>query len=439
MTFVLTGKQREVATWLSGPERHFMLFGGSRSGKTFYLVRATVIRGLKTAGSRHAILRQTFNAVKNSIVVDTFPKVMELCFPDTNYHLNKSDWYVTLPNGSEIWFGGFGDNVEKILGQEYATIYLNECSEIPYANRNLAVTRIAQKVEGIQNKMLYDCNPPSTSHWTYKLFIKKEDPASRGPLPDPDSYTSMRVNPIDNKENIDAAYLQELQNLPKRMRDRFWSGQWADATEYALWLPETLDRYRVTSGELPEMRRVIVGVDPSGSKVEDADKRSDEVGIIVAGLGVNGDCYVLEDLSGRYSPAGEEGWGNMAVEAYKRHSANRIVAEKNFGGAMVEAVIKANDRTVPVHMVTATRGKEVRADPIAELYAQGKVHHVDHMTELEDQMLSMTSHGYEGDGSPDRLDAAVWAISDLFPKLTKPKRTTTLQHQGASGHSALGW
>jgi phage terminase large subunit len=193
VTFRLTEKQQEANRVLASPATHLMLFGGSRSGKTFLAVRAMVVRALKAAGSRHAILRFRFNAVKASIVYDTFPKVMELCFPDVRASLNKSDWFAEFGNGSQIWFGGLDDKerTEKILGQEYVTIFLNECSQIPWASRNIAVTRLAQKavsvIEGrppvpLPLKMYYDENPPDKGHWTYRYFVQRVDPETRQTL-----------------------------------------------------------------------------------------------------------------------------------------------------------------------------------------------------------------------------------------------------------------
>ena len=117
-----------------------MSFGGSRSAKTFGIVRTMIIRALAAENSRHAILRFRFNHVKASVVLDTFPKVMSLCFKDITYELNKTDWYAEFPNKSQIWFGGLDDKerTEKVLGQEYATIFLNECSQITWEPRNMA-------------------------------------------------------------------------------------------------------------------------------------------------------------------------------------------------------------------------------------------------------------------------------------------------------------
>lgn len=157
------------------------------------------------------------------------------------------------------------------------------------------------------------------------------------------------------------------------------------------------------------MQRIVVAVDPSG--VSGAEGSGDEIGIIVAGKGVDGNAYVLADRSCKLSP---EGWGRRAVEAYHEFSADRIVAERNFGGAMVEAVIRTADPLAAVTLVTASRGKAVRAEPVAALYEQGRVFHSAAFIELEDQMMAMTSTGYLGEGSPDRLDALVWALTDLM-------------------------
>src|SRR3954471_14879846 len=128
MGFEFTPKQAEAQNFLSSIAMYVMLFGGSRSGKTFLHVRNVIMRALKAPSSRHAILRFRFNHLKASIILDTFPKVMEIAFPGVQYHLDKSDWYAELGEGSQIWFGGLDDKerTEKILGQEHATLYLNE-------------------------------------------------------------------------------------------------------------------------------------------------------------------------------------------------------------------------------------------------------------------------------------------------------------------------
>ena len=141
------------------------------------------------------------------------------------------------------------------------------------------------------------------------------------------------------------------------------------------------------------------------------DGGGDDIGIIVAGLGVDGHGYVLEDATCNMSP---EGWGRRAVDLYHRYQANRIVAERNYGGDMVRFTVATADRNAAFKEVVASRGKAVRADPISALYEQGRVHHVGEFPDLEDQMCNFTQAGYVGEGSPDRADALVWALTELM-------------------------
>ena len=416
-SFKLNKKQEHANRVLGSDARHVLLYGGSRSGKTFLIMRAIVIRALAHK-SRHAVLRFRFNHVKLSIINDTLPKMLDLCFPGLaeRCHLDKTDWFFRFPNGSEIFFGGLDDKerTEKILGQEYASMFMNECSQIPWASRNIAITRLAQKTD-LRLKAYYDCNPPSEGHWTYKLFVSKRHPDQAAPLKDQENYACLQINPTDNTENLPAEYIQELENLPERARKRFLLGQFGSANEGELWNEELLDQCRNASGELPNMQRVLIAVDPSGCAGEE-DIRSDEVGIVVCGLGDDGRGYVLEDLSGRFGPAQ---WGNIVAQAFDRHRADAVVAETNFGGAMVEEVIKAARPNTPIRQVTASRGKVIRAEPISALFEQKKILIGGYFPVLEEQLCAMTVAGYVGSKSPDRADAMIWGMSSLFPSIAK--------------------
>lgn len=409
----LTAKQKEANKLLGGPQTHTLLVGGSRSGKTFLGTRALSTRAVRVPESRHVIFRLRFNALRASVWLDTLPKVMRLCFPGVPYKNNRQDGYVSLPNGSEIWFAGLDDKerVEKILGMEFATLYFNECSQIPRASVLTALTRLAQKVEGLKNRAYYDLNPVGTGHWTYRQFIELIDPDSRQPLPNQEDYKHIYMNPADNRANVDEGYLRLLESLPERQRRRFLDGRYVAEIDGALWTLELLEKHRREAADVPLYRRVVVAVDPSGSK-GDEDERSDEIGIVVAALGIDDRVYVLADLSGRYSP---EQWGAVAVRAWKTYGADRIVGERNFGGDMVRAIVHAADRNAPFKEVTASRGKVVRAEPVSALYEQGRVSHVGRFGALEDQMLNFSTSGYLGDKSPDRADGLVWAITELVP------------------------
>ena len=423
----LTAKQVAAQEVMSSDATHVMLFGGSRSGKTFLMVRNIVMRALKAKKSRHAIFRYRFNAIKSSVIQDTFPKVMELAFPGVDYNLNKSDSFVTFPNGSELWFAGLDEKerAEKVLGMEFVTIGLNECSQIPKTSRDLVLTRLAQQVVQqlpgspvLKPRMYYDENPPSKGHWSYKLFIQKLDPDTKEPLAHPADYAWFKINPHDNAENISDGYLETLQGMSARFRQRFLEGNFSDDNPNALFTDTTIETWRVMDGVIPQMVRVVVAVDPSGSGDED-NADNDAIGIVVAGLGIDGNAYVLEDCTIKAGPAT---WGRIATDAYDRHRADCIVGEINYGGAMVRQTIQTARPRTPFKQVTATRGKAVRAEPFSALYEQGKVRHVGLFAPLEDELTAFSTFGYTGSGSPNRADAAVWALAELFPGIVAGPR-----------------
>lgn len=217
-----------------------------------------------------------------------------------------------------------------------------------------------------------------------------------------------RGRTYDNAVNLPKEYVAQLHARydGTRLGRQEIDAEILDDIAGALWTHATIDDNRVDKA--PDLVRVVVGVDPSG-KSEDGD----EQGIVVAGKGTDGHCYVLADRSTQDTP---DGWGRRAVQAYLDFKADRIVAEKNYGGEMVEFVVttaaKAMDVRAPYRGVDASRGKAVRAEPVSALYEQGRVHHVGNdMEALEEQM-----RGYvpENGRSPDRMDALVWAITDLM-------------------------
>lgn len=406
---------------------HILFDGGSRSGKTFLHLRNIVMRALKAPESRHAVLRFRFNHCKQSIVLDTFPKMMRLCFPGVTCNIDKTDWYAKLENGSEIWFGGLDDKerTEKILGNEYATIYLVECSQLSWKAVELVMTRLAQnvmqKIKGkadqqLKLRMFYDCNPPSKAHWVYQLFYLHKNPESKEPLRNPENYAVMKMNPDDNRENLPPEYFDVLGSMSARSRKRFVSGEYADATPGQLFTEEDIDTYRILDGDrVPDFVRVVVGVDPSGADDED-NVDNDAIGIVVGALGTDGNAYLLEDCTVK---AGPGTWGKVSVDAWDRHSGDCIVGEQNYGGAMVKYTIKTQNPRVPYRKVNATRGKVVRAEPFSALYEQGKIRHLGRFDELETELTAFSTVGYLGDSSPNRADAWIWVLAELFPGMIK--------------------
>jgi hypothetical protein len=409
----LSDAQRRVQALLDGPARHVCLAGGSRAGKTFLIMRKIVERANAFAGSLHAVLRFRNNAARASISLGTLPAVVRRCFPGLRLEEHRNDGYFGLPNGSQIWIGGLDDKdrVEKILGNEYATVFLNEASQIPYSSVLVALTRLAQHVAGLPQRLFVDLNPVATTHWTNVLFGEKRDPVTRQALLEPEDYVRAYLNPSDNAANLSSEYLRSLENLPERQRRRFFEGRYVETIDGALWPLEVLDRCRLEDGaKLPDMQRVLVAIDPSGTSGGE-DSRSDDVGIVIVGKGVDGKAYLLDDRTCNLPPAG---WARVAVTAYHEFSADCLIAEKNFGGAMVGAVVRTADPSVAFREVVASRGKAVRAEPVAALYEVDKVRHVGRFVELEDELAGFSTAGYLGRGSPDRADALIWGISELM-------------------------
>ena len=234
-------------------------------------------------------------------------------------------------------------------------------------------------------------------------------PLVRTILADPSTIIT-RGRTLDNALNLAPAFLKAVtaRYAGTRLGRQELDAEILDDVPGALWSRASMD-VAIATATLPDMQRIVVAIDPSGTRgTEDG---GDSIGIIVAGKGVDGRGYVLADRTCKMSPAG---WGRRAVEAYHEFAADRIVAERNFGGAMVEAVIRSADPNVAYAEVTASRGKAIRAEPVAALYEQGRISHAQSMPELEDQLCQMASDGFLGEGSPDRLDALVWALTDLM-------------------------
>lgn len=238
-----------------------------------------------------------------------------------------------------------------------------------------------------------------------------------------------RGRTLDNSDNLAESTIKYLYDKygKTRLGRQELEGEILDDMPGALWAREAIDLSR--KREDIDYERIVVAVDPAATSGEEAD----ETGIIAVGLARDADGYargyVLADRSMRGSP---EEWASAAVRLYHELDADRIVAEKNQGGEMVEAVMKAVDRNVPITLVTATRGKIVRAEPIAALYEQGRIHHIGRFDKLEDQMCMFTRDADRSPGnSPDRVDALVWGLTSLFDKLTGRRRLNREDKSGS--------
>jgi len=223
----------------------FCLYGSSRSGKSFIIMKAIIVRASK-AMSDHIIVRETFSAAKISIWQKTLPDVLRIAFPNLKHTMNKSDYVCTLANGSTIKIAGLDDDkrIERLLGTEYSTLWINESNQVPYAGVNKLKTRLAQK-NILKKLVFYDLNPTKTSSWVYQLFEQKIDPQDGEMLDNPKDFESFQMNIQGNLENVDENYLKMLSKLPEKEKLRFLLGEFdsdnSGAAVYAFNREEHID------------------------------------------------------------------------------------------------------------------------------------------------------------------------------------------------------
>lgn len=241
-------------------------------------------------------------------------------------------------------------------------------------------------------------------------------PIIRSLLSAPTTHVT-RGRTLDNAANLAPQFLDAIvrQYEGTRLGRQELDGEILDDNPGALWKRSQIDAARVAKA--PDLRRIVVGVDPAVS----ANAQSDETGIIAAGVGFDGRFYVLDDASGRYSP---DQWASRVAALYRSTKADRIVVEVNQGGDLVTSTLRTVDRTLPITTVHAKRGKALRAEPIAALYEQGRVSHCGALPTLEDQMTAWDPSSDAA--SPDRIDALVYALAALSEP--PAARTVTEDH-----------
>lgn len=237
-----------------------------------------------------------------------------------------------------------------------------------------------------------------------------------------------RGRTVENEANLSPVFLSQIVGKYQgtRLGRQELDGELLTDVEGALWKQSDIDDTRIDAAKLPELTRIVVAIDPAVKSTEG----SDETGIVVAGIDAQKHGYVLADLSGRYTP---DEWARKAVKAYEDWKADRIIGEANNGGEMIETTLRSVSRNIPYRAVHASRGKTTRAEPVSALYEQKKIHHVGAFQELEDQLCAFTS-GFDRNRSgysPDRLDALVWALSELLVKREMPT--------AAIGHYTTAW
>ena len=310
---------------------------------------------------------------------------------------------IKTPGDGIIAFAGMQDHTaDSIKSYEgFDVAWVEESQTV--ADRSLELLRPTIRKPG--SELWFSWNPRSANDPVDAFF--------RGPTP-PDNAIIIKSNYYDNPW-FPAELEAERAFDEAHKRDRYghiWLGEYEPMAIGAIWDRVTIHNNR--RDKAPELHRIVVAVDPAVS----SEAHSDEHGIVVCGLGSDQRGYILDDVSLKGSP---KQWAERAIATHDRYEADAIVIERNQGGDMCRHVIESVRPGIRIVEVTATRGKHVRAEPISALYSLGRVSHVGTFQRLEDQMCQMTASGYEGDGSPDRVDALVWGLTELFPSMVTPK------------------
>jgi len=357
-------------------------FGKTRLGAEWLAAKA-----VRNDGVRCAIVARTF-ADTRAVCVEGVSGILNVLREyDAVKDWNKSNGIITLKNGSIIQTFS-SDTPDSLRGPQFHFAWTDELAAWPYEdtwNQLQFGLRL-----GDHPQTVITTTPRPTK--IIKDLVKRE------------STVVTRGSTFDNSENLSESALIEMQAryAGTRLGRQELYGEILDDNPGALWTRSLIESARVT--EPPQLIRVVVGIDPAVTSGED----SDLTGIVTAGVTADNQFYVLSDDTTKASP---QEWALKAVQAYETHKASRIIAETNNGGDLVLHLMNSVRPNIPVKKVTASRGKAVRAEPISALYEQGRVHHVGYFSELEDQMCEWEP-GISAK-SPDRVDALVWALTEL--------------------------
>ncbi len=355
-------------------------FGKTRAGAEYVIERARQGYGpIALIGETAADVRDVMVEVGESSILQVSP-------PDFRPVYEPSKRRLTWPNG--VYATTYsGDKPDQLRGPQHATVWADEPAKWRYA-----LDAWDNMEMGLRLSDDPRCIATTTPRPVALIRNLVEDPAC----------VVVSGSTYENAANLSDRFRERIiaKYEGTRLGRQELHAELLTDNPGALWAHDLLDKHR-TGGTHPALVRVVVGVDPSGG--------GDEIGIVVAGRGHDGHAYVLADRTTGGSP---NHWGKTAVGAYDEHAADRVVAERNFGGDMVESTLRTVRPNLPVTMVTASRGKQVRAEPVAALYEQGRVHHVGALPKLEDEMTQWDPDTC--DWSPNRMDALVWALSDLM-------------------------
>ena len=392
------GAASSVFNDLLEPSRYKALYGGRASAKSHFFAECMIANAAMNTGFRGLCVREVQKSLKESAKRLLEDKINVMGY---GARFNVKHDEIGTPGGGVISFTGMNQqNSESVKSYEnYSVCWVEEASV--FSARSLELIRPTIRAPG--SELWFSWNPHHASDPVDKFF--------RGLSP-PDNSIVRKVT-YENNEYLPHEMVAEMQMDRKNSPDRFahiWLGEYAPNKVGAIWNMANIHENR--RHEIPPLKRILVSVDPAISNTD----YSDEHGIIAGGVGEDGRGYIIDDVSIHGSP---QQWAERAVATYDKYDADAIVVERNQGGDMVRHTLQTVRPSIKVIDVVATRGKHVRAEPISAMYAINQVSHVGSFPELESQMCQMTAGGYEGNGSPDRCDAMVWLLTELFPSIIR--------------------
>lgn len=367
----------------------WLILAGRGYGKTF-TGAGWLIEQATTEPGEYAIFAPTARDIRVVCIEGPKSGMLDMMPPGLLRQYNRTTHELRLHNGSVI-HGVTAEKPDRARGLNLSGAWCDELSSWQYPATWYEGLIPALRI-GDHPRVVVTTTPRPVS--LVRELLKRTD----------GSVAVTRGSTYDNAANLSATALTELRARYEgtRIGRQELYGELLEDVEGALWTIDHIDRLRRPVPK--DLTRVVVAIDPAGGSLE----HNDETGIVVAARGTDGDGYVLDDQSGRYTP---NGWASRAIAAYDRWHADRIVAERNYGGDMVEATLRSAGFRGHIEVVTASRGKRQRAEPIAAFYEQGRVHHSATFPELEDQMATWLP---DSGTSPDRMDALVWALTDLM-------------------------
>ena len=358
--------------------------GKTRAGAEWVLKRVR-------QGYKHiALIGQTSADVRDTMVELGPSSIMKIARSDEMPVYLPSKRRLIFPNGATATTFS-GDEPDQLRGPAHDTAWIDELAKFQYPEDTWANMEMGLRLG--DNPQVFCTTTP------------RPIPIIRRLIKDPQTI-DVRFSTMQNAGNLSKLFLERIQAryAGTRLGRQELEGEVLDDNPNALFQRDVIENLRIHEGATPPLIRVVVGMDPAVT----GNETSDETGIIAGGLAANGHGYILKDASLQASPAE---WARAGVRTFHNTRADRIVGEVNNGGDLIEVNIRTVDRNVPFTAVHASRGKAIRAEPVAALYEQGRIHHVGTFPQLEDQMCDWSPGAGK---SPDRMDALVWCIWELF-------------------------